>query len=34
LTARLAAAQAAIEGKQATEAELTGQVRSGQYQTA
>jgi pyruvate,orthophosphate dikinase len=34
LTARLAAAQAAIEGKQATEAELSGQVRSGQYQTA
>ena len=33
LTARLAAAQAAIEGKHA-EAEASGQVRSGQYQTA
>jgi hypothetical protein len=34
LTARLAAAQAAIEGKQATEPELNGVLRSGQYQTA
>jgi pyruvate,orthophosphate dikinase len=34
LTARLAAAQAAIEGKHAAAAEASGQVRSGQYQTA